>query len=95
MTLPNVCLDVHTFMKWGYFEVGAYIGTPGERERVLNDFMLGRLDVGKSNLLSQHSFLTTVLLSSQSLRHSTLRGSPSRFLTVFPGLSLSWTRRIV
>jgi hypothetical protein len=35
--------------KWGYFEVGAYIGNPGDRERVLNDFMLGRLDVGASN----------------------------------------------
>ena len=34
--------------KWGYFEVGAYIGTPSERERVLNDFTLGRLDIGVS-----------------------------------------------
>jgi hypothetical protein len=38
------------YMKWGYFEVGAYIGTQGERERVLNDFILGRLDVGSSSL---------------------------------------------
>ncbi len=34
--------------KWGYFEVGVYIGTPSERERVLNDFTLGRLDIGVS-----------------------------------------------
>ena len=37
-------------MKWGYFEVGAYIGTQGERDQVLHDFTLGRLDVGESNL---------------------------------------------
>lgn len=36
-------------MKWGYFEYGAYIGTQGERERVLDDFILGRLDIGTSN----------------------------------------------
>ena len=45
--------DANTYMKWGYFEVGAYIGTQGERERVLNDFILGRLDVGSSNLSSR------------------------------------------
>lgn len=37
-------------MKWGYFEVGAYIGSQDEREQVLHDFTLGRLDVGESNL---------------------------------------------
>jgi len=42
--------DVNTYAKWGYFEYGTYIGTPGERERVLNDFILGRLDIGSSNL---------------------------------------------
>ncbi|KAF7345108.1 DNA excision repair protein ERCC-6-like 2 [Mycena venus] len=31
--------------KWGYFEVGSYIGAPEERKMVLNDFKLGRLDV--------------------------------------------------
>ncbi|KAF9054254.1 P-loop containing nucleoside triphosphate hydrolase protein [Panaeolus papilionaceus] len=30
---------------WGYFEVGIYTGTPKEREPVLRDFKLGRLDV--------------------------------------------------
>ncbi|TFY76961.1 hypothetical protein EWM64_g7051 [Hericium alpestre] len=33
------------FVKWGYFEVGLYIGPRGEREDVLNDFKMGRLDV--------------------------------------------------
>ncbi|KAH9031884.1 P-loop containing nucleoside triphosphate hydrolase protein [Lactarius pseudohatsudake] len=44
---PSSVVNVWTreFDKWGYFEVGAYIGTPSERERVLNDFILGRLDV--------------------------------------------------
>jgi hypothetical protein len=42
--------DAHTYMQWGYFEVGAYIGTQSDRERVLNDFILGRLDVGASDI---------------------------------------------
>ncbi|PPQ63446.1 hypothetical protein CVT24_004978 [Panaeolus cyanescens] len=33
------------FETWGYFEVGLYNGTPKEREEVLRDFKLGRLDV--------------------------------------------------
>ncbi|KAA1466811.1 hypothetical protein DENSPDRAFT_831699 [Dentipellis sp. KUC8613] len=33
------------FVKWGHFEVGLFIGPPGEREDVLNDFKMGRLDV--------------------------------------------------
>ncbi|KAI0045188.1 hypothetical protein FA95DRAFT_1583483 [Auriscalpium vulgare] len=33
------------FYKWGYFEVGEYMGSPKEREVILNDFKLGRLDV--------------------------------------------------
>jgi hypothetical protein len=52
MDSPRVDKDnaAHTYMKWGYFEVGAYIGTQSEREQVLSDFTLGRLDVGASNL---------------------------------------------
>ncbi|KAF9006951.1 P-loop containing nucleoside triphosphate hydrolase protein [Cyathus striatus] len=30
---------------WGYFEFGMYIGAPKEREPVLKDFKLGRLDI--------------------------------------------------
>ncbi|KDQ54546.1 hypothetical protein JAAARDRAFT_397913 [Jaapia argillacea MUCL 33604] len=33
------------FQTWGYFEVGIYTGTPSEREEVLDDFKMGRLDV--------------------------------------------------
>ncbi|KAF8154005.1 P-loop containing nucleoside triphosphate hydrolase protein [Crassisporium funariophilum] len=33
------------FKTWGYFEVGLYNGSPKEREPVLHDFVLGRLDV--------------------------------------------------
>ncbi|TFK69776.1 hypothetical protein BDN72DRAFT_585227 [Pluteus cervinus] len=33
------------FETWGYFEVGLYNGTPKEREIVINDFKLGRLDI--------------------------------------------------
>lgn len=32
--------------QWGYFEVGLYNGTPKEREEIIHDFRLGRLDVG-------------------------------------------------
>ncbi|KAI0255595.1 P-loop containing nucleoside triphosphate hydrolase protein [Lactifluus subvellereus] len=44
---PSSVVNVWTreFDKWGYFEVGAYIGGQGDKERVLSDFMLGRLDV--------------------------------------------------
>ncbi|KAJ2911902.1 hypothetical protein MD484_g8516, partial [Candolleomyces efflorescens] len=33
------------FETWGYFEVGMYNGAPKEREPVLRDFKMGRLDV--------------------------------------------------
>ncbi|KAF8890663.1 P-loop containing nucleoside triphosphate hydrolase protein [Infundibulicybe gibba] len=33
------------FETWGYFEVGLYNGSQKEREPVLNDFKMGRLDV--------------------------------------------------
>ncbi|KAG6868651.1 hypothetical protein C0993_012456 [Termitomyces sp. T159_Od127] len=33
------------FQTWGYFEVGMYNGSQKEREPVLNDFKMGRLDV--------------------------------------------------
>lgn len=36
--------------QWGYFEVGLYNGTRKEREPVLQDFKMGRLDVGSSTL---------------------------------------------
>jgi DNA excision repair protein ERCC-6-like 2 len=34
--------------QWGYFEVGHYSGTKDNRENVLKDFKLGRLDIGWS-----------------------------------------------
>ncbi|KAH7882176.1 P-loop containing nucleoside triphosphate hydrolase protein, partial [Phlebopus sp. FC_14] len=33
------------FTTWGYFEVGCYTGLPAQREQVLMDFKMGRLDV--------------------------------------------------
>ncbi|EGO02844.1 hypothetical protein SERLA73DRAFT_176268 [Serpula lacrymans var. lacrymans S7.3] len=33
------------FQVWGYFEVGLYTNTPSQRESVLTDFKMGRLDV--------------------------------------------------
>lgn len=38
--------------QWGYFEVGLYVGPRSEREPVLNDFKMGRLDVGQYYLTS-------------------------------------------
>lgn len=32
--------------QWGYFETGLYIGPQSQREEVLTDFTMGRLDVG-------------------------------------------------
>jgi hypothetical protein len=51
-------------MQWGYFEYGAYIGTPDEKERVLNDFILGRLDVGAFKLSEVTHNISFSLLSS-------------------------------
>ncbi|KAF9228076.1 hypothetical protein BS17DRAFT_318817 [Gyrodon lividus] len=33
------------FETWGYFEVGCYTGSPTQREGILTDFKMGRLDV--------------------------------------------------
>lgn len=33
-------------MQWGYFDVGIYTGPHSKRDPVINDFKLGRLDVG-------------------------------------------------
>lgn len=93
MNLACVGDDANIYMKWGYFEVGAYIGTQSKRERVLSDFTLGRLDVGAYNLSEISSSL--VLLPSQLSHRSTPRGAPYRFLTTFRGPSSSLTRRIV
>src|SRR5258708_3775363 len=63
LILTIVNEDVNTYAKWGYFEYGTYIGTPGERERVLNDFILGRLDIGSSNLSEAlKPFLTQIIV---------------------------------
>jgi SNF2 family DNA or RNA helicase len=40
--------------QWGYFEVGLYNGAPKEREEVIHDFKLGRLDVGGYSLRILH-----------------------------------------
>jgi len=63
-------------MKWGYFEVGAYIGTQDDKEQVLHDFTLGRLDVGESNLSKSLTtsltvlFVITVVTSFDTARRS-------------------------
>jgi hypothetical protein len=44
--VPDIGDDHSCLRQWGYFEVGLYLGAPKDRERVLNDFKLGRLDVG-------------------------------------------------
>ena len=70
-----------TTQKWSYFEYGAYIGTRGERERVLNDFILGRLDVGSSNSLPKPSnmfFLDYGYDSRHVIRHCAALRSISR-----------------
>jgi SNF2 family DNA or RNA helicase len=38
------------FQIWGYYEVGVYSGTKKEREEVLKNFVLGRLDLGKCHV---------------------------------------------
>jgi SNF2 family DNA or RNA helicase len=71
--------DANAYTKWGYFEYGAYIGTQGERERVLSDFIMGRLDVGTSNFsqapkrsLSQIIVMTVVTSFDTARRHVSL-----------------------
>jgi SNF2 family DNA or RNA helicase len=46
--------NVSQLDQWGYFEVGSYTGSKKEREDVLTDFKMGRLDVGTSH---EHTFL--------------------------------------
>jgi hypothetical protein len=81
-------------MQWGYFEYGAYIGTPDEKERVLNDFILGRLDVGASKLSEVAHNISFLLPSSQLSHHSTPRDAPYRYSMTSLGPSSSSTRRI-
>jgi SNF2 family DNA or RNA helicase len=70
--------DADIYIKWGYFEVGAYIGTQGERERVLNDFILGRLDVGSSNLSEAFkTFLSEIIVMAVVTSFDTARRSVS------------------
>jgi SNF2 family DNA or RNA helicase len=79
-----------TYIKWGHFEVGAYIGTQGERERVLNDFILGRLDVGSSSLSKAFkAFLSQIIVMTVVTSFDTARRSVS-FLDNLP-----WTVLIV
>lgn len=76
LTLTGLDEDANTYIKWGYFEVGAYTGTRGERERVLNDFTLGRLDVGLSSFsetlqtIFSQIIVTTVVTSFDTARRS-------------------------
>jgi hypothetical protein len=46
LALVIIFLNDPKLMQWGYFEVGLYNGAPKEREEVIHDFRLGRLDVG-------------------------------------------------
>jgi SNF2 family DNA or RNA helicase len=56
----------HTVAKWGYFEVGSYTGSKKEREDVLTDFKMGRLDVGTP---TNANFLLFWLISSVNSAH--------------------------
>ena len=50
------------YNQWGYFETGIYTGSPDEREPILNDFKLGRIDIRMSfsNVLSLYWYLLRV-----------------------------------
>ncbi|KAH9012859.1 P-loop containing nucleoside triphosphate hydrolase protein [Lactarius deliciosus] len=86
---PSSVVNVWTreFDKWGYFEVGAYIGTPSERERVLNDFILGRLDVvvtsfdtARRSISHLDSLPWTALIVDEAHRLKNPRASTTRVL---------------
>ncbi|KAH9044878.1 P-loop containing nucleoside triphosphate hydrolase protein [Lactarius hengduanensis] len=89
---PSSVVNVWTreFDKWGYFEVGAYIGTPSERERVLNDFILGRLDVvvtsfdtARRSISHLDSLPWTALIVDEAHRLKNPRASTTRVLASF------------
>ncbi|KAH9953604.1 P-loop containing nucleoside triphosphate hydrolase protein [Russula dissimulans] len=89
---PSSVVNVWTreFEKWGYFEVGAFIGTPSERERVLNDFTLGRLDVVVTSFDTARRSLSlidnlpwTVLIVDEAHRLKNPKSSTTRALASF------------
>lgn len=94
--MPFYFTRVHSSQRacyqWGYFEVGSYTGSPTNREGVLTDFKMGRLDVGRCTFESQ---FRARLISLQSLPLLTSRARISRCSTSCPG-RLSWlTKPIV
>ncbi|KAI9454269.1 P-loop containing nucleoside triphosphate hydrolase protein [Russula earlei] len=89
---PSSVVNVWTreFAKWGYFEVGAYIGTQGERERVLNDFILGRLDVvvtsfdtARRSIMLLDNLPWTVLIVDEAHRLKNPKANTTRALASF------------
>ncbi|KAH9976865.1 P-loop containing nucleoside triphosphate hydrolase protein [Lactifluus volemus] len=77
-------------VNWGYFEVNAYIGNQGERERVLNDFMLGRLDVvitsfdtARRSISLLDNLPWTVLIVDEAHRLKNPKSSTTRALASF------------
>ncbi|KAF8258164.1 P-loop containing nucleoside triphosphate hydrolase protein [Lactarius quietus] len=89
---PSSVVNVWTreFDKWGYFEVEAYIGTPSERERVLNDFTLGRLDVvvtsfdtARRSISHLDSLPWSVLIVDEAHRLKNPKSSTTRLLGSF------------
>jgi DNA excision repair protein ERCC-6-like 2 len=56
------------FQTWGYFEIGVYSGTSKERQEVLKNFKLGRLDVGRLYIVYSIHLLMCMLQSSCRLR---------------------------
>ncbi|KAI0270605.1 P-loop containing nucleoside triphosphate hydrolase protein [Gloeopeniophorella convolvens] len=92
---PSSVVNVWTreFDKWGHFEVGAYIGTPSERERVLRDFTLGRLDVvvtsfdtARRSVALLDSLPWTVLIVDEAHRLKNPRSSTTEALASFKWL---------
>ncbi|KAI0060152.1 hypothetical protein BV25DRAFT_986960 [Artomyces pyxidatus] len=81
------------FIKWGYFEVGVYMGEPKEREEVLKDFKMGRLDVvvtsfetARSSIELINSLPWTVLIVDEAHR---LKNPKSKSTLAFS--SFTWT----
>ncbi|KAI0030843.1 P-loop containing nucleoside triphosphate hydrolase protein [Vararia minispora EC-137] len=78
------------FSKWGYFEVGVYTGTHEEREQILRDFKLGRLDVvitsfdlARRHIDSLNSLPWSVLVIDEAHRLKNPRSSSAKAFSSF------------
>lgn len=71
----TVCVQSHTcavhvltaLVQWGYFEVGIYTGS--DREQVLHDFKLGRLDVRECVPCTKDMHLSEIIRSLDVIRN--------------------------